>query len=92
MKHELKTHPEYFKAVWAGSKPWEIRKHDRLFAVDDLLELQEFDPDPELLEAEAFSGRAIVCVIERIWVDLPGLDPEYCILGIRITALEEDFV
>lgn len=90
MKHELKTHPQYFKAVWSGSKPWTIRKHDRPFAIDDELELQEFDPEVE--EDEAFSGRTIACIVERIWVDLPGLDPDYCVIGLRVTTLQEDFV
>ena len=43
MKHELKILPEYFEAVAAGNKTFEIRKNDRNYKVGDTLILQEFD-------------------------------------------------
>lgn len=44
VKHELKTWPEYFQAVWCGDKNFEIRKDDRRFKERDEVVLQEFDP------------------------------------------------
>lgn len=41
MKHELKTDPEVFQAVWDRTKQYEIRKGDRPFAVGDELYLKE---------------------------------------------------
>ncbi|MNW38087.1 hypothetical protein D3C74_151460 [compost metagenome] len=44
-KHELKILPEYFQAVWDGSKTFEVRKNDRDYKVGDMLVLLEWDPD-----------------------------------------------
>lgn len=41
--HVIKTLPEYFGAVDAGVKTFEIRKNDRAYQVKDFLKLQEFD-------------------------------------------------
>ena len=38
--HTLKTWPEYFSAVWAGRKRFEIRKND--FKVGDEVILQDY--------------------------------------------------
>lgn len=44
MTHELKTWPEFFRAVQSGAKPFEVRKDDRPYAVGDVLQLLEFEP------------------------------------------------
>lgn len=43
-KHNLKTWPEYFRAVRNREKTFEVRLNDRDFKVDDILVLKEFDP------------------------------------------------
>lgn len=43
--HDLKTWPEYFRAIQQGFKTFEIRKEDRGFAIGDELRLREWDPD-----------------------------------------------
>lgn len=43
MIHKLKIEQEYFKAVTAGSKTFEIRKNDRKFQVGDFVILQEIN-------------------------------------------------
>lgn len=61
MKHELKSHPQFFKASWRGFKPFEIRNNDRKFEVMDEVVLQEWDP-----ELEEYSGREICGFINYI--------------------------
>ncbi len=43
--HELKSWPSQFQAMWMGRKRAEFRRDDRGYAVGDLLELREWDPD-----------------------------------------------
>lgn len=45
MIHELKTWPELYQAVARNAKTVEVRKNDRNFAVGDVLDLREFDPN-----------------------------------------------
>ena len=53
MKHELKTWPQYFQALWAGAKTFEIRRN-MTFKVHDEIVLQEYDP-----EEDDYTGREI---------------------------------
>ena len=56
-KHELKTWPEFFQAIWCGDKTFEIRKDDRGFKERDEVILQEWDPktqEPTGREVHAF--------------------------------------
>lgn len=41
----LRTDPGPFRAVWRGDKTAELRKNDRQFQVNDVIELIEFDRD-----------------------------------------------
>jgi hypothetical protein len=50
--HHLKTWPQYFKAVEAGLKTFEIRVNDRSYRVNDVLVLQEWNP-----ETKAYTGK-----------------------------------
>lgn len=42
---ELKITPKYFEAQRRGVKSFEIRKNDRGYRVDDVLWLEEYDPE-----------------------------------------------
>lgn len=52
MTHELKIQPEYFEAVRAGAKTFEIRFDDRGFSVGDELHLREWKDG-------TYSGRGV---------------------------------
>ncbi len=54
MKHELKSHPQYFRATWRGFKPFEIRINDRNFQPFDEVSLNEWDP-----ETQEYTGRVV---------------------------------
>jgi hypothetical protein len=57
-KHELKTWPEPFEAVWDERKRFEFRRDDRGFGVGDVLLLREFDP-----ATQSYTGRSISALV-----------------------------
>ena len=78
--HTLKTINPYFERVWTGTKLAEIRKNDRDFQKQDLLQLQEFDPK------RGYSGREIVArVIDIVQENtFEGLAPGYCLMSLKV--------
>ena len=79
MVHELKTWPEYYKAIISGRKNFEVRKADRLFEVGDLLVLKEFDP-----EKNAFTGNLITKEITYILKGGQfGINLDHVVMGIQ---------
>ena len=75
MTHELKIHPKYYRGVLLGLKKVEIRLNDRNYQADDLLILNEFDP-----QTEKYTGGQVKRKIDLIIKDVPGLEPDYVIL------------
>jgi hypothetical protein len=59
--HSLKTWPEPFAMLYAGSKTFEIRKDDRDFQLADTLILEEWDP-----ETKEYTGRALTRMVTYI--------------------------
>lgn len=78
--HDLKVWPEYYQALAHGLKPFEVRKNDRNFQVDDLLVLCEWDPADE-----AYTGRECLAVVTYV---MPGgrwgLDEDHVVLGLTV--------
>jgi hypothetical protein len=77
--HELKTWPLYFRAVANGSKPFEVRKDDRGFAVGDVLWLREWDPATQ--EYTGDECRAEVTYVLRDYA--PAIGEGYAVLGVE---------
>ena len=77
MKHELKIHPKYYRAVLLGLKKVEIRLNDRNYQENDLLILNEFDP-----KTERYTGSQLKRKVDFIIRDVAGLDPDYVIMQI----------
>ena len=75
-EHELKSWPENFGAVLDG-RPFEVRKFDRQFEVGDTLLLREWDPVTEM-----YTGGKCRRDVTHILSGAPGIDPDYCVLGI----------
>ena len=78
MTHHLKIQPEYYEAVLAGTKRFEVRKDDRTprYAVGDTLILEEFADG-------AYTGRDIAVFVDYIYRGALCLDG-YCIMSIRL--------
>ena len=76
-KHELKIMPEYFQAVWNGSKTFEVRRNDRDYQVGDMLVLLEWDT-----EKNEWTGSG-VCKRVTYILDAPEFVKEgYVIMGL----------
>jgi hypothetical protein len=77
--HTLKTWPVYYRALADGSKTFEVRRNDRDFAIGDVLELREWDP-----ETAVFTGREMGKVVSYVLRGGSfGIDPAFCVLGLR---------
>ncbi|WP_068786643.1 DUF3850 domain-containing protein [Paenibacillus phocaensis] len=79
--HELKTWPEYFRAVVSPTvrkrKTVEIRKDDRGFEVGDTLRLLEFDP-----EKSEYTGWEAVVTVSHCLRGQPWVPDDYVALSI----------
>lgn len=75
MKHTLKTVQPYFNDVIRGHKTFEIRKNDRNFKINDILELIEYHPNFGFLGGEA--------LFEVVYITDYEQKPNYVVLGIR---------
>jgi hypothetical protein len=85
MLHNLKTWPEFYTAIEAGEKTFDIRKDDRGFKVGDFLLLFEY-----LSEEKTFTGRVQFVEVTYVlkggqW----GIVDGYVILGIKICTAEQ---
>lgn len=83
--HELKIWPQYWEAVRANQKTFEVRKHDRDFKVGEGIWLCEYDP-----EQEAYTGRAWIKKITYILQGGQfGIEEGYCVLGLSYEEFTE---
>jgi hypothetical protein len=79
MMHTLKTWPEYFQAIKAGKKKFELRKNDRNFQEGDMLVLKEYEP-----ETNQYSGDALMLTAGYILEGGQfGLEDGYCIISLE---------
>jgi len=79
MIHELKCWPEYYQAVFAGVKTFDLRYDDRGFAVWDYLRLREYDP-----ATGEYTGRDLLCEVRYLLRDIPHLAPGYVAMAIVV--------
>lgn len=74
--HDLKTHPEFFAAVDAGWKTFEIRLNDRDYQVGDMLKLREWNPT-----SQEYTGRYAFRRVTYITTDSRFVPEGYCAMG-----------
>lgn len=78
MTHELKVWPQFYDAIIRKDKTFEVRRHDRDFAVGDELILREWDR-----VEERRTGRVTIRNITYIMQGgALGIESGFCVLGI----------
>ncbi|MFH0070968.1 ASCH/PUA domain-containing protein [Peribacillus sp. NPDC056705] len=82
-KHELKILPEYFQAVWNGTKTFEVRKNDRNYAVGDTLVLKEWKPE------DGYTGSGLVRKVSYMLDDSEYVKEGFVILGLAGPVLNQ---
>lgn len=84
MKHELKTWPDPFQAVWEHKKLFEIRFNDRDYKRGDTLLLREYDPEKGYTAREVVAH--VVFILKPTEANTWGLQPGFVALGINIIS------
>ncbi len=83
MRHTLKTWPEQYRYIEAGTKTFELRRNDRDFAVGDTLFLMEYDPDLEIYTGKSCQ-RVVTHILEgSAQLELWGLHKDFVIMSIK---------
>ena len=78
-RHELKTRPGFFEAVWRGEKTFELRKDDRGFRAGDTLVLREWKPGTE------YTGRSIEAIVTYLMAGC-GLKRDHVCMAIEVQS------
>ncbi len=89
--HDLKIWPQWYDAVADATKTFEVRKDDRGFEVGDKLLLREFRPAVGTYTGRTVEREIVYILRTHGWrarsaeniEALDGLQPGYCVLGIR---------
>ena len=89
--HHVKSWPEFFQPILAGTRRHELRKNDRDYQINDLLILHEWIPG-----SGSYTGRTAEAVITSMTsaefpcaVSENGLTEGYCIFTVKITGHAE---
>lgn len=87
--HNVKCHSQYFWAVRAGMKPFEIRYNDRDYRVGDFINLLEYVTEhrrPEQCE-DGYTGESLMTQIT--YMTTFEQKPNYVVMGIRKLPTEQ---
>jgi len=82
MMHELKARPSQFQAIWDGVRPFDLRRDDRDFQINDTLRLREWDP---LISDVGYTGRVMLVMITYVLkhAEAPGIEKGFVVLGVK---------
>lgn len=89
MKHELKTWPEYYRAIRDNIKKFEFRVNDRNFKVGDELILREYEPFSESY-TERDKNEYIHCYVLYILPVITDPPTNYVIMSITSRVEKRD--
>lgn len=92
--HELKTLPEYFDAVGFGEKPFEVRKNDRGYQVEDVLMLRRWDEKTGYYDKlrGLDHGNYDPLFVEVTYLlkgGQFGIEEGYCVMGVQLLKRDE---
>lgn len=84
--HYLKSWPQFFKDIRAGSRTHELRRNDRDFRIGDWVRLQEFDPQTSEYTGQELTGEitSMTSFAQPCAVSGEALNADFCILSIRL--------
>jgi hypothetical protein len=84
--HELKSWPDFFRAISGGFRTHELRRNDRCFNVGDRLMLREYEPECMkytgatcLVEVSSITSKDVPCAVSDF-----ALDSDFCIMSIKV--------
>jgi hypothetical protein len=77
-KHELKTWPDVFDAMFHRKKMFDVRKNDRDFKVDDTIILRRYDPEKGEYTG-GICGRRVTYILQGGQF---GIEPGYVVLSL----------
>ena len=89
MIHELKTWPDFYKAIEDGRKTFEFRINDRGFQAGDVLHLREWDPKDNYLSSHNYTGKTMLVDVTYVLpIEVKGHAYLYVIMAIRLKEKE----
>lgn len=88
-RHDLKVHPQFWRALKHDAKPFCIRRDDRHFRVGDRCVLREYDPAGIGYTSEPSIERQITFVLKHEDFEV-GLKPGFVVLGFGLMDVRDD--
>lgn len=83
MIHQLKCERQYFEAVAAGRKTFEVRENDRDFQEGDYLAMNEIVTGENTPTGYIYTNRSCLVVVDYILEDVQYLQPGYVCMAIK---------
>jgi ParB family chromosome partitioning protein len=87
MIHQLKCERQYFEAVAAGRKTFEVRQNDRDYQEGDFLALNEITAGEDTPAGYVYTGRSCLVQVDYILEDEQYLQPGYVCMAIKPCAI-----
>lgn len=78
--HHIRIGTAFFDDVCSGKKSFELRKNDRGYEQDDILEMSEFTNGK-------YTSRSVRAQVTYILEDFAGLKEGYCIMAIKVLCV-----
>lgn len=91
MIHQLKCERQYFQAIAAGRKTFEVRENDRDFQEGDFLALNEITTGEDTPTGWAYTDRSCLVLVDYILDDVKYLQPGYVCMAIKPCTIQTNY-